>query len=151
MGLRGAILWLQIFHVAFLLLHDWIPLGALNDLAAVRRENSRRALIKGTAISSLAFVLGLLFCFVYVPWPHWLTIYLLVAYVFLFLGELQAWWVPYLVWPQPRRAVRYEAMFGRTHAFLPSRNGIRPNTLHVILHIATLALVLLLAVQVWRP
>jgi len=150
MGLRDAILWLQIFHVAFLLLHDWIPLGPLSDLAAVRRENSRKALILGTAISSLAFVLGLLFCFVYVPWPHWLRVYLLTVYVFLFLGELQAWWIPYLVWPQPRRAIRYEAMFGRTHAFLPSRNGIRPNTLHVILHVATFVLVLLLAVQVWR-
>lgn len=150
MGLRDAILWLQVFHVAFLLLHDWIPLGPLSDLAAVRRENSWKALILGTAISSLAFVLGLAFCLVYVPWPHWLYVYLLAAYAFLFLGELQAWWVPYLVWPQPPRAVRYEAMFGRTHAFLPSRNGIRPNTLHVILQVATLALVLLLAVQVWR-
>jgi len=37
-------------------------------------------------------------------------------------------------------------MFAATHAFLPERNGIRPNTLHVILHLATLATLLVLAV-----
>jgi hypothetical protein len=30
-------------------------------------------------------------------------------------------------------------MFEATHAFLRERNGIRPNTLHVSLHVATLA------------
>jgi hypothetical protein len=35
-------------------------------------------------------------------------------------------------------------MFGTTHAFLPERNGIRPNTLHVILHILTLATLVVL-------
>ena len=35
-------------------------------------------------------------------------------------------------------------MFGRTHAFLPERIGIRPNTLHVILHAATLTTLILL-------
>ena len=39
----------------------------------------------------------------------------------------------------PERAARYQVMFGATRAFLPERNGIRPNTLHVILHIVTLA------------
>ena len=37
------------------------------------------------------------------------------------------------------RAARYRALFGGTHAFLPGRNGIVPNTLHVALHAATLA------------
>jgi hypothetical protein len=36
-------------------------------------------------------------------------------------------------------------MFARTHAFLPERNGMRPNTLHVVLHASTLATLLLLA------
>jgi hypothetical protein len=39
-------------------------------------------------------------------------------------------------------------MFAGTHAFLPARNGITPNTLHVILHMATVAMLLLLAVAV---
>jgi hypothetical protein len=37
-------------------------------------------------------------------------------------------------------------MFGATHTFLPERNGIRPNTLHVILHAATVALLIALGV-----
>jgi hypothetical protein len=36
-------------------------------------------------------------------------------------------------------------MFGKTHAFLPVRNGIRINTLHVILHVATLTTLVVLA------
>lgn len=36
-------------------------------------------------------------------------------------------------------------MFARTSAFLPERNGIRPNTLHVSLHAVILAILVLLA------
>jgi len=43
---------LQAFHVLFLLLHDWIPLGSLNNIAAVRAENSLPKLLIGTAISN---------------------------------------------------------------------------------------------------
>jgi hypothetical protein len=41
-------------------------------------------------------------------------------------------------------------MFGATHAFLPERNGIRPNTLHVILHVATVLLLIMLCVLTAR-
>jgi hypothetical protein len=36
-------------------------------------------------------------------------------------------------------------MYKTTHAFLPQRNGITPNTLHVIFDIATLAVLIVLA------
>ena len=36
-----ALLALQLFHVLFLSLHDWVPLGNLNDLKAVRAANGR--------------------------------------------------------------------------------------------------------------
>jgi len=36
-------------------------------------------------------------------------------------------------------------MFGATHAFLPEHNGIRPNTLHILLHTSTAALLIVLA------
>jgi len=39
-------------------------------------------------------------------------------------------------------------MFGNTLTFLPEHNGIRPNALHVILHAATLALLVVLAITV---
>jgi len=62
------------------------------------------------------------------------------------LRRVDAWWIPYLFRYEPERAVRYQVMFGATHAFLPERNGIRPNTLHVILHLFTLATLLVLGV-----
>jgi hypothetical protein len=37
-------------------------------------------------------------------------------------------------------------MYAATHAFLPERNGIRPNTLHVFFDIVTLAILIDLAV-----
>jgi hypothetical protein len=36
-------------------------------------------------------------------------------------------------------------MFGRTHAFLPMRHGIRPNTLHVGFHVVVVVVLVLLA------
>lgn len=142
----AVLLLLQIVQVALLLLHDWVPLGRLNDLAAVRREHSTRALLVGTAVSSALPAVGLVLSVAAVMsgWPRWIDTYLLAAYGFLFVGEIEAWWVPYFFWPQPERAASYLAMFGSTHAFLPARNGIRPNTLHCVLHFATLVTLLLL-------
>lgn len=140
------LLWLQMFQVAFLLLHDWIPLGRLNDVQAVRRQNTLIAMVLGTFIGALFPTIGLALTLKYVQsgWPPWLHTYLLASYGSLFVGELEAWWVPYLVWPEPKRAARYEAMFGNTSAFLPPRNGIRINTLHFALHAATFATVMVL-------
>jgi hypothetical protein len=134
-----ALIVLQIFHVLFLCLHDWIPLGNLNDIAAVRAENSIGKLIAGTLISTTPFAFGLAASLGYHEkgFPGWLWWWLWVSYAFLFVGEMQAWWIPYFLRTEPQRATRYAAMFGGTHAFLPQRNGIRPNTLHVILHAAT--------------
>jgi hypothetical protein len=147
--MRYLLLCLQIFQVAILLLHDWIPLPPLNDLAAVRREHSQLAIAVATFIGTLFPAIGLVFSLIHWKsgWPQWLYIYLLASYGFLFLGELQAWWIPYLFWPQPKKAASYRVMFGNTSAFLPTRNGIRINTLHFALHAATLAMVLLLTSQ----
>ncbi len=142
---------LQGFHVAFLWLHDWIPLGRLNDVAAVRRQDSLTRLAVVTIVQSLPFTVGFLFSVFYLsvsrPFPGWLWIMLWISYVTLAVGELTAWWVPYALRPQPARAARYKAMFGNTHAFLPARNGIVPNTLHCVLHCATVALLVTLVVQ----
>ncbi len=37
---QSALVVLQAFQLAFLLVHDWIPLGPLNDVRAVRRDNA---------------------------------------------------------------------------------------------------------------
>ena len=143
----GALFALQCFHVLFLALHDWIPLGSLNDVRAVRSANPMHKLIGGTLISLIPFAIGLCASAIHLggAYPSWLVWWLWISYSLLFIGELEAWWVPYLICPEPIRAARYQSMFGATHAFLRERKGIRPNTLHVILHSATLATLLVLA------
>lgn len=128
-------------------LHDWIPLGKLNDPKAVRATISERKLLAVTLISTTPFAIGLAASAVYLgrPYPRWLLLWIGISYAILFVGELEAWWIPYFFRAQPERAARYQAMFGGTHVFLPMHNGIRPNTLHVILHAGTLAILMVLA------
>ena len=139
---------LQLLQVAILWLHDWAPLGPLNDRAAVQAQDSRGRLVRVTVIQSLPFTLGLAFTvsFALSGHPRWVWTWLAVSYVVLFLGELRAWWVPYLGHAEPARAARYQTMFGSTHSFLPMRNGITPNTLHCVLHLATALTLVALAV-----
>jgi xanthosine utilization system XapX-like protein len=96
--------------------------------------------------AAIAVTLGLSLRFYRVSYPAWVKITLVGILSLLFVGELRAWWIPYLVGTDPARVARYAAMFGRTHAFLPERNGMRPNTAHFALHVATF-LALLLALQ----
>ena len=141
---------LQVLQVAFLWLHDWVPLDRLNDVVAVRRQNSRPRLLTVTLIQSVPFTIGLWWSVQRFaqPFSHWPLRWLGVSYGVLFVGQLRAWWLPYLFKPEPARAARYQAMFGRTHAFLPTRHGLVPNTAHVLLHLATLATLLILGI-VW--
>jgi len=150
LDMRAHILvWLQGFQVAILLFHDWIPLGALNDIRAMRLGRRLGTVALATALSSLFPFLGLTLSCINLnrSWPHWLDLYLLAAYGFLFMGELEAWWIPYLLSYQPKRAADYQAMYGHTWAFLPPRNGIQINALHLLLHSATFATVMILVVS----
>ena len=47
-----ALLALQAFQVLFLWVHDWIPLGRLNDVAAVRSQDTGRRLVTVTLIQA---------------------------------------------------------------------------------------------------
>jgi hypothetical protein len=47
-----VLLALQVFQVLFLWVHDWIPLGRLNEVAAVRSQDTRRRLVTVTLIQS---------------------------------------------------------------------------------------------------
>jgi hypothetical protein len=76
----------QLLVVLFITLHDWVPLGRLNNLAGIRAADSRARLLVTTVLSDCA------------------------------------------------RATRYQERFANTHAFLPPRHGIRPDTLHVAFH-----------------
>jgi hypothetical protein len=146
--LTGILLALQLFVVLFLLFHDWIPLGRLNDVQAVRSVHSSGKLFFTTVVSAAAYVFCLVASILYFRevYPEWLLWWLWGSYGLLFLGQMRAWWIPYLFLPEPERAARYQTMFGNTYSFLPTRNGIRPNTLHVLFHLVTLALIVVLGI-----
>lgn len=145
-GMELALLALQAFQVIFLWVHDWIPLGRLNDVAAVRREDSLQRLVVVTLIQSVPYSILLFFSArnFHQPYPESLVLWLWIAYGLLFVGQLRAWWIPYLLKPEPARAERYQKMFGNTHSFLPKRNGVVPNTAHILLHLSTAATLLVL-------
>jgi hypothetical protein len=144
-----VLLGLQGFQVVFLWIHDWVPLWRLNDVAAVRSQDSTRRLVVVTLIQSVPWTIGLFFCVWYYghPYPGWLTRWLWITYAILLIGQIRAWWVPYLLKAEPKRAERFQRMFGRTHSFLPIRNGMVPNTAHCLLHLATASTLLILLIR----
>jgi hypothetical protein len=144
--LQQALIFLQACQVIFLWIHDWVPLGRLNDVRAVQSQDTRQRLVRVTLVQSVPYTIGLIFSVLSYrrPFPEWLEIWLAVSYGLLFAGQLRAWWIPYLIRPEPQRAARYRIMFGKTHSFLPVRNGLVPNTAHILLHVATLATLTLL-------
>ncbi len=137
---------LQAIQVAILWLHDWIPLGRLNNVRAVQAQDTRARLIRVTIIQSLPYTIGLIYSAAHLgsAYPGWLRYWLWISYGLLFAGEIRAWWWPYLIRPDSERALRYNTMFGGTHAFLPMHNGMVPNTLHSTLHAATAATLIML-------
>jgi len=118
--------------VLFIALHDWIPLGRLNNLAGIRAVDTKRKRLAVTALSTLPFGIGFAASLHYGPtgFPGWLLWLLWISYGAGLCGMLRAWWLPYLLFEDRVRAARYQARFADTHAFLPIRNGIRPDTLH---------------------
>jgi hypothetical protein len=77
----GALLALQTFHVLFLALHDWIPLGRLNDVKSVRAANSGSKLLAATLISLAPFAVGLAASASYFgrAYPNWLYWWLCIS------------------------------------------------------------------------
>jgi hypothetical protein len=145
---RTGLLVLQGLQVVFLLLHDWVPLGRLSNLKAVRESDPPLKLFWTTILSALPFALVFAVCCMYwnAPrWPMWLHTWLWYTYGAALAGTIFAWWGPYLLWQSPERAERYRVRFAGTMKFLPERNGFAPDTLHVIYHLCVLATVILLA------
>src|SRR3984957_10839420 len=85
-------------QVLFLWVHDWIPLGRLNDVAAVRSQDTGRRLVTVTLIQSVPWTIGLCFSLLHFrrPYPGWLYDWLVISYGLLFIGQIRAWWIPYL-------------------------------------------------------
>jgi hypothetical protein len=144
----GALISLQSFVVLFAGLHNWIPLGRLNDVKGAHAAFPGGKLLITTLINVIPFSFGLGATVFYFDrrLPGWLLWWLWISYGLAVYGSLKAWWIPYLGRPDPELAARYRVMYGTTHGFLPDRNGIRPNTLHVIFDLATVALLIALGV-----
>ena len=145
---RLGILLLQAVQVAFILLHDWIPLGRLSNRSAVQTIDSKAKLFWTTVLSALPFALVFAVSCIYwrAPhWPMWLETWLFYTYAIAAGGAFLAWWGPYLFWHSPERVQRYRVRFAGTTKFLPERHGFAPDTLHVLYHaciVATLVLVI---------
>jgi hypothetical protein len=140
---------LQSFVVVFLLFHDWIPLGRLNNLAAIRDQDTRLHRIFVTLLPGVPAAIGLFFSARHLrqSYPDWLEMLLWITYGIFILGMLRAWWIPYLVLPDAERAARYQVIFAGTHSFLPRRNGMAPDTLHTVSHLVTLATLVALFIR----
>jgi hypothetical protein len=144
----AALLVLQSFVVLFVALHNWIPLGALNNVRGIRIAFPTGKLLVTTLINFTPFAIGLAATAFYfggvypalVFWWLWIT-YGLACY-----GSLKAWWIPYLLRADPALVARYQTMYAGTHSFLPEHNGIRPDTLHLLFDIVTIAILIDLAV-----
>jgi hypothetical protein len=145
---------LQCLVVLFVGLHNWIPMGPLNDLQGVRAVFPTRKLIVTTLTNFVPAALGLggtIYYFL-LGWRlgGWLLWYLWVFYLLAVYGSLSAWWIPYFFGSNAERVARERMMYARTHAFLPERNGVRPNTLHAAFDVLTLAILVLLGVLTAR-
>ena len=140
-GFDTTFLALQTLVVAFLLFHDWIPLGRLNNLAAIRGQDTLLRSIFVPLLPVVPAAIGLFFSARHFgrPYPDGLEMLLWITYGVLIAGMFRAWWIPYLVRPDPERAARYQIIFAGTHSFLPQRNGMAPDTLHTLFHLVTLA------------
>jgi hypothetical protein len=149
LALDAAFLAVQAVNLIFLLVHDWIPLGRLNNLSAIRSQDSLSYRLFVTLLPAVPVAVPLYFTAMYFGdhYPHWLLMDLWITYGILFVGLLRAWWVPYLLIPDQQRAARYQTIFAGTHTFLPIRNGIAPDTLHTLFHLNMLATIVLLLLR----
>jgi hypothetical protein len=144
----GVLIALQCLVVLFVALHNWIPLGSLNDLPPVREEFPGSKLVTTTLINFTPVAIGLAASILYLSrgFPEWLFWWLWITYGLACYGSLKAWWIPYFFRAEPERAARNKKLYGRTHAFLPERNGMRPNTLHIYFDVLTIAIIITLAI-----
>ncbi len=141
-----ALLALQCFVVLFVALHNWIPLGRLNDVKGARAGFPGNKLLITTLINFTPVAFGLAASAYYFErgFPGWLFWWLGINYGLAIYGSLKAWWIPYLFLPDAALAARYRVMYPDVHSFLPERNGIRPNSLHMIFDLAVVAILICL-------
>ncbi|QDP39685.1 hypothetical protein [Radiobacillus deserti] len=129
------------FILLFMIVQDWVPLGSLNDVQAIREEHTFNGLVTVTLINvtQILLLIGLVVIFMGRRYPTWIKLWLIIHQVSIFVGALISWWIPYFFGYGAEQKVQiYNQMFGNTHSFLPLMNGIVPNTLHILFHITLL-------------
>lgn len=134
------------FILLFMILHDWVPLGSLNDVQAISEDRSFKELLVVTLVGVFQIILlmGLVIIFMGKRYPIWIKLWLVIHQTCIFAGALWAWWIPYFFGiGAEERVERYELMFGNTHTFLPEMHGIAPNTIHTIFHLTLLTCIIL--------
>ena len=137
----------------FMMLHDWIPLGSLNDIQVVSAENTKKELVIVTLIGAVQILLlmAILLLFIGKKYPISAKLWLIIHPSCIFVGAMMSWWIPYLFgFGAEERVERYRVIFGNTHSFLPVKNGIVPNTLHSLFHL-TLLLCIILVIYITFP
>jgi hypothetical protein len=130
-------------QLATFALHDTVPLGRWNKLGEFRREIPLGRRVRGSVLNGVtALVMVGMF---YMGWLRggdsagdWRMALLVTAAVLLYM-EFRAWWQPYLFGSSPEEVAKLLPNWQGTYAFLPVRNGIRPNAMHAIMHASTLA------------
>ncbi|GIM46656.1 hypothetical protein DNHGIG_22050 [Collibacillus ludicampi] len=77
-----AFIILQIIIVLFLMIHDWVPMGTLNDVKGVLSQNTVKQNLIITLINTIPFAVGLIISLVYAgkPYPLFVKMYLVLAY-----------------------------------------------------------------------
>ncbi len=153
LSLNPVFLALLVWHFLFLTLHDWLPLGRWNDLAALRSQRSLRA--RAIASLSMGLLAGIA---LYLNWTqspnpsHGTRLYTLLLYAFMLAGLLRAWWLPYWfgIGLSSKRVDEYKGMFGNTVTWFPVRNGITVNALHTVWHVTDMVTVVLAAIRYFR-
>jgi hypothetical protein len=143
-----VLLALQSMVVLFVALHNWVPLGTLNHVRGVRVAFPTGKLFATTLLNLTPVAIGLAATAFYFggAWPGWVFWWLWITYGLACYGSWKAWWLPYLFRADPALVARYQTMYAGTHSFLRERNGIRPNTLHVLFDFVTIAILIDLAV-----
>jgi len=92
----AALLALQCFVVLFVALHNWIPLGTLNNVRGVRAEFPTGKLLLTTLINFAPVAIGLAATAFYFgrACPAWVFWWLWITYGLACYGSFTAWWRP---------------------------------------------------------
>ena len=130
-------IFLQIFLFLLMIVHDWVSLYPLNDIAILRKYHSKRELFMGSCINGSMVMIPLLislYGYMHI-FTQSMTLIMVALYGILTVGTMCVWWIPYIFGSSDAHKSGFKE-YSNTHHFLPSRGtNLIPNSLHVIIHI----------------